>query len=30
LMKSLLGAHDVFEVVRKGYEDLGANPTNVK
>jgi len=28
-MKSLFGAHDVLELVENGYEDLGANPTDV-
>ena len=28
-MKSF-GAHDVFEVVQKGYKDLGENPTDVQ
>lgn len=30
LMKLLFGAQDVFELVENGYEDLGANPTDVQ
>jgi len=29
-MKSLFGAQDVLELVENGYEDLGANATDVQ